>query len=235
MNEVICGALSLVWPGECPGCSARIEPPLFCGECRATLALRDGPRCARCDQSFGADGPSHRCGRCLDRSPQFARAWGLFDYAGPVGDALRRGKYGRRPDVIEHVGKLLGVHVPVDILRDPPSAVIGVPLHRSRVSKRGFSVPQLLAWYAARTLGVRRLRRALRRVRNTPPQAGLVDGARRHNVRGAFTARQGLPNDILLVDDVFTTGATVDAASGALIAAGVQRVRVLCAAYVDLD
>ncbi len=235
MYDVICGALSLVWPGECPACGASIEPPMFCPDCAATLALRDGPRCAICDLGFVADAPSHRCGRCLDRRPRFTRAWGLFDYAGPVGEALRRGKYGRRPEIIEYIGRLLGIHLPPALLRHPPLAVIGVPLHRRRVHRRGFSVPHLLAWYAARTLGVPLLRRGLRRVRDTPPQAGLDDSARRRNVRGAFLAGKTLPDDVLLVDDVFTTGATVDAAAGALTKSGVQRVRVLCAAYVDRD
>jgi len=148
---------------------------------------------------------------------------------------LRRGKYGRRPEIIEHIGRLVGIHLPVDLLRRPPMAVVGVPLHRRRVQRRGFSVPHLLAWYAARTLDVRLLRRGFRRIRDTPPQAGLNDSARRRNVRDAFLATKTLPDDVLLVDDVFTTGATVDAAAAALQKAGVQRVRVLCAAYVDRE
>lgn len=235
MNDIFLGALSLIWPGQCPGCDASIEPPGFCGTCQLSLSVRAGPQCSVCDRSFAADGPRHRCGRCLDRRPRFDRAWGLFDYTGPVGEALRRGKYGRRPELIEYIGELVGVHVPIPLLEDPPHAVVALPLHRRRLHRRGFSVPELLAWYTARSLGVQRVRSGLRRIRDTPPQAGLDDVARRRNVRDAFLARNALPADLVLVDDVFTTGATVDAATLALRKAGVERVRVVCAAYVDLD
>jgi predicted amidophosphoribosyltransferase len=188
-----------------------------------------------CDVSFGAPAPAHRCGRCLDRRPRFERAWGLFDYAGPVGDALRRGKYGRRPEAIEHIGRLVGIHLPTALLAAPPTSVVGVPLHPRRVSERGFSAPRVLACYVACSLGVPLRRRGLRRVRHTPPQAGLNDKARRRNVRGAFAVTRWVPDDVLLVDDVFTTGATVDAAAAALRAAGASRVRVVCAAYVERD
>ena len=199
------------------------------------MAVRKGSRCVICDVTFGAPGPAHQCGRCLDRRPRFDRAWGLFDYTGPVGDALRRGKYGGRPEAIEGVGQLVGVHLPAALACAPPTTVVGVPLHPRRLAERGFSPPRLLAWYVARSLGVPLRRRGLRRVRHTPPQAGLNDTARRQNVRGAFAVKSWQPNDVLLVDDVFTTGATVDAAAAALRAAGAARVRVLCAAYVERD
>ncbi len=123
-----------------------------------------------------------------------------------------------------------------------PTALVAVPLTRRRRYQRGFNQAELLAGVVARALELPRLRGCLARIRDAPPQRSLARGARLRNVRGAFAARGGrldagqLPvRRVALVDDVTTTGATVRAATEALLAAGVGEVHIWVAAKTRND
>lgn len=226
------GLCALVWPARCCTCGERCEPPGLCALCRRLLTPRAGPRCAICDLTLPQDAPAHRCGDCLDRRPRYDHARGVYDYAGPAGDLIRAAKYGHQPAALDALARALAADLPPALVADPPDLVIPVALHPRRVARRGHAPPLCLAHPVARALDRPLGRRSLRRIRATPEQAGLDDAARRRNLRGAFTARP-VPPDVLLVDDVITTGATADAAARALRTAGARRVRVLCAARVE--
>lgn len=114
-----------------------------------------------------------------------------------------------------------------------PTLVVPVPLHARRLARRGYSPPLRIAAHLCRALDLPLARRRLFRVRDTPEQAGLDDAERRRNLRGAFVARRVTGHDVLLVDDVITTGATIDAAARVLIDAGAVRVRAVCGARVE--
>lgn len=117
------------------------------------------------------------------------------------------------------------------ILPDPPpDLVVPVPLHPRRLRERGFNPAALLAQSLSRAWRVARDPVALRRLRDTPSQTLLDRRARKQNVRGAFLSRCKLPAHICLVDDVVTTGATLEAAARALRAGGATRITALCAA-----
>lgn len=229
------GACALLWPARCCACGSPTEPPGLCDHCQQGLCPRPAPRCAICDDRLPADAPAHRCGRCLERRPRYARAWGLFDYAGPAGDVIRAAKYGRQPAALDMVARAMIGHWPPGLDGEPPTLMVPVPLHPRRWVTRGYSPPLRLAAGLARPLGLPVGRRRLRRVRDTPEQAGLDDADRRRNMRGAFVARSVAGHDVVLVDDAMTTGATADAAAAALLAAGAHRVRVICAARVERD
>ncbi|MEZ4470668.1 MAG: ComF family protein [bacterium] len=233
LSLIVEGALDLLWPCACLCCGEAIARPGFCPPCTALVTPRDGPRCARCDTALPTAGPAHECGRCLARKPRFSRGFGVFDYAGPIGDAIRAAKYRRRPDGLPAVSRALVAALPAALREDPPAAVVPVPLHLRRVLDRGIDPPLELAAAVARALGVPLAAHLLARTRDTPAQAGLSEVARRANVRGAFSARGASPGDVLLVDDVSTTGATLDAVARVVARAGAARVRVLAAAMVD--
>jgi ComF family protein len=198
------------------------------------------PRCAACDESVPL--LTAFCSACASTIERAARARGdsfaAFVYGGAVARAITRFKYERRPDLARPLADLLWralePHAPA--LRG--AVVVPVPLHPSRLAERGFNQSSLVARRVAQRLGAVVLPLALERVRDTPRQAALDRGARIANVNGAFRARQPqrlVRKTVLLIDDVCTTGATIDACQRALVDGGASCVARAYIAHVRPD
>lgn len=216
--------LELLYPPRCASCEGAGEP--FCSTCADAL-LPPGEGCPRC----GRPGRAATCGHCLARPPAFdgLRSAGLF--GGPLADAVHALKYGDRPALARPLGRWLAERVPLE----PGSLLVAVPLGRGRRRARGYDQAARLAGHLARASGATLLTGALRRIRETPPQVGLGRAGRAANVAGAFAADPGrvAGRELVLVDDVVTTGATADAAARALLAAGAVRVTVVALARAE--
>jgi ComF family protein len=219
--------LDLVYPPRCAACGEQAEREPFCPVCAGAVDPVP-PGCARC----GLPGPDALCGGCRAAPPAFdaVRAGGLF--GGPLADAVHAFKYGARPALARPLGAWLAARAPL-----PAGAlVVSVPLARGRRIERGYDQAALLADALARAAGVpgQRARRALSRTRETPPQVGRSREERVRNVAGAFAATEAVAGrDVVLVDDVVTTGATADAAAAALRRAGARSVVVVALARAE--
>ncbi len=185
------------------------------------LALVAPARCAGCDEA--ASRSSAFCASCATLLEPVRSPGAVFEYGGPIADAIHRFKYRGRSDL----GATLGAIMAADATcwRGAVDAVVPVPLHWRRRRSRGYDQAALLARPVAKTLGVPSLLSGLKRVRNTPSQVDLPHAERQRNIAGAFEPwRLNGAGRVLLVDDVRTTGATLRAASEALNSAGVTRV-----------
>jgi len=196
----------------------------LCAACRQVLPWNT-PACARCALPLAAPG---QCGACLARPPPFEATWAALHYRFPLDRLLPRFKF--HADLA--AGRLLS-----QLMREAlagavrPQALVPVPLHPTRLRRRGYDQALELARPLARGFGVTLACGVLRRVRATAAQSELGAGARSHNVRGAFAVSGGgLPAHVALVDDVMTTGATLGECARALRGAGVERVDVWVAA-----
>lgn len=188
----------------------------------AGLAVLSPPRCAACDVRV----PLQRafCEACAGSIERARSGDAAFVYGGAMATAIARLKYAGRADLGGTLGALLAQAVP----REGFDLVAPVPLHPARLVERGFNQSALLATPVARSLGVPLAPRLLVRVRPTPRQASLDRAARQQNVSGAFRARlarEARGKRVLLIDDVRTTGATLDASVAALRDAEVADVR----------
>lgn len=226
----------------CAACRQPLEHPLdgpVCHTCWGTAPLLTPPLCDLCgDPLPPAAAPFRVCGRCLGDPPAFevARSAGL--YAGSLKSILRAFKYEGRRTLAARLAGLMR-EAGAGVLAEA-HAVVPVPLHPWRAMHRGFNQADDLA----RHLGLP-VWQPIRRIRHGPPQAGLSSRERRENVRHAFglrgtfvvgwegaLARRLRNRTVVLVDDVMTTGATLDGCSRALLDAGVGTVRVLTVARV---
>jgi ComF family protein len=184
------------------------------------VVLADPPLCERCGR------PSvEPLAFCTEDPPpgiESLRAPLLFD--GPVRDALLKLKFAGLREVATALGR--GMAQAWD---GPPAVLTWVPLSRQRLAERGYDQAEALARAAGEALGAEVLP-LLARTRETPPQARRNRAERRDSLRGAFEAAGGVPQDVVLVDDVVTTGSTAGECAEVLRAAGARRVHVLSAA-----
>ncbi len=205
--------LEFALPQRCPGCGVPADPArLLCAACRERIPRLDIPLCARC---LAAGRPGAGCGV----HPGFAvvAPWLYDERAARIVHAL---KYEGRPALARALGPELARALPPGAA---PDLVVEVPLHPARRRERGYNQAGALADAVAESIAAPRLAGALSRVRATRAQARLGPAERRRNLAGAF--RAGRPaalegRTVLLVDDVMTTGATLEAALAELAAAG---------------
>lgn len=229
--------LDLLYPPACLACRRPTPAPGFCSTCRAAIRTCTAPGCRRCGTPFlQAALVEYDCSRCGRRPPAYrrARARALYRSGGPAADplpaVLQRYKYGRDVTLAPVLGDLVAE---AELARGGDyDLIVPVPLHRERLRWRGFNQSLLLARHIARRIDTPVAPRLLCRTRPTAPQVDLDEKARQANVAGAFAvaasdARRLRDRRILLVDDVLTTGATVDECSKALRRGGAAVVDVL--------
>jgi ComF family protein len=233
MRALAIAALDLLFPAVCPVCSARLgagrHDPL-CGTCWASFARLAPPFCATC----GVPVPSDvvvRCAVCRAAAPAFDYARAAASYGGTLRDAVHALKFGGRRSLARPLGDLIVEHCAGALAA--PDALVPVPLARARERERGFNQAGLLAERLGERLGVRVRSRWLVRLRATAAQSDLSAAERRANVADAFAAAPAVAGrDVVVIDDVITTGATVAECARALHEAGARRVGVLAVARV---
>lgn len=217
-------ALEFFLPAICRSCGSRIfpdDPGPVCFSCRQELVLLD-PRydqlcliCGRPQAQPDADG---RCKSCLPPGP-LQRVLSATVYGGIAALAIERLKYGARTEYAPWIAQWM---IPSLNLLDPSAEgrLLAIPLHRARLKNRGFNQAELLAQHLAKATGRQLLPSVILRQRNTPSQTRLTKKKRLENMREAFSCDpQNHPlagSTIILIDDVATSGATLQAAALAL-------------------
>ena len=175
-------------------------------------------------------GGRRQCGPCRAETSPFNRARAAAEYGGAIASAIQRFKYGKALDILPHLSPFL--HLAARSLA-PPDLIIPIPLHPRRLRQRGFNQSALLARSFARKTRVPWDPSTLIRIRDTPTQTGLSRRLRKENIEGAFRAlqpRRIVGINILLIDDVITTGATVREGATTLKRAGAVRIDIIALA-----
>ena len=237
MRELWRGVLDLLLPRACADCGGPVPgEAALCRTCDAGLPRLPAGLCLGCQDSL-VPSPEVRCPACRDRPRRRAASLAAISFTGPATAWIHRFKYpspglaGLDPAARAVASSLIreaGRRAP----GPRPGAIVPVPLHPRRLRQRGFNPALLLARALAREQGIPVRAGALRRIRDTPSQTGLDRHARRLNLAGAFRSgsRRPLPQTVWLVDDVVTTGSTVEEAARMLRRAGARRVVAICVA-----
>ena len=223
--------LNLLFPSTCTVCHAPVLERRWggaCPECWSSLIRLEPPFCPKCGEP--APAIEGLCGPCLrgDHHFDFARSALLFTPA--LREIIHHLKYADRVSLARPLGDMLKRCFEQEGFEG--NLLVPVPLHRSRERVRGFNQAELIA----SRIGLPIATRLLRRRKNTPSQTGLTRNERKRNLAGAFEIRgEAAGCRIILVDDVYTTGSTMNEIARTLKQAGAERVEVLTVARVASD
>jgi len=231
--------LDFIYPKRCPVCDDIVIPKgkLVCGSCKNILIPLQEPLCYKCGRQIISNS-SEYCDTCVSYNFSFDKAFSLWPYNSTVKTSLSNFKYRGRREFAEYYADKLYEHFHNALPKLNISAVVPVPIHPERLKNRGYNQAELIAEILAKKLDLPIVTDYLIRSKNTVAQKNLDPVSRRKNLREAFRINHNSKfyeiqlKNILLIDDIYTTGSTADACSAVLKEAGTEKVYVLCVASV---
>lgn len=221
-------SIDLLFPPRCAVCDGLItsEDKGICDKCRGSLSYVTGPRCFCCGKTVESEETEY-CGDCRKRKHSFDRGFPLLHYVPPVSDAMAAMKYHGRAEYAAFYGSLLAECFGREWETLKIDCLIPVPVHKDKLKKRGYNQAELLAEALGEILQLPVDNRILIRGEDTRAQKKLSRDERFMNLRSAFQPGSVTPPEtVLLVDDIYTTGATADACAEVLFKAGAERVYI---------
>lgn len=227
--------LDAVYPPRCAACSL-VGCDGWCEECAAQVEYIAPPVCPRCGTPISAE---EFCASCAVNPLVLEAVRAAAYYHGVVQTAIHYCKYGFRPTIAPALAELLvkGWHTALTEPLHAAEAVIPIPIHRTRERERGFNQSALIAKHFCASTGLPLLCHVLTRTVYRQPQVGLDAEERRQNVKDAFCVVNPQPiqgRNVLIVDDVWTTGSTLNEAARALLSAGAARIFAYTVAHEPL-
>ena len=221
----------MAFPARCPICDRPAPfPEIICPACRGKALQVKAPRCLKCGKHIG-DEREEYCKGCRLAMHSFRQGRGLFLYESVAG-SLYRFKYAGRQEYARFYAEEIVKNLGGVIRTWKPDALVPVPIHRTRRRERGYNQAEILAKEIGKRMGIPVISDLIRRVRKTLPQKLLDDAGRQNNLKRAFKIKR---NDVklkrvIVVDDIYTTGSTVDACAVELKRAGAEEVYFITAA-----
>ena len=234
LRELLNDVSNIIFPPQCLACAEIINQPVkqvFCSTCQDKISFITDNFCPICGIPFlNSPSGSHLCGNCLENEPYYtkARAVGCFETV--IMDAIHKFKYGRSISIGDSLGSFMAGFSFPDFDFSEYSMFIPVPLHIQRLRDRGFNQSLLLAKKMGTKYKLPVNFSLLKRCKFTLSQTGLNKAEREKNIKGAFVIsdkKKVAGENIILIDDVYTTGATINECAKVLLKAGAQKVAVL--------
>ena len=229
LRDIVETGIVFLYPAKCRVCEAFLEVtsvPYICADCWHDIQFVAPPWCDIC----GTPDVRGLCDECATAPPRYGKLRSIAFYQTTLQQAIHLFKFEKKKVFAPHLTRLINAHIPIDCCIADYDFILPVPIHKKRLRERGFNQATLLAKGIAQPEGVPVLTNALVRHKHTVAQSSLGMEARQHNIIGAFE----IPNPevirnkrLLIVDDVFTTGATIREAVNELWKADPAEVDVL--------
>ncbi len=237
LKNVATASMDLLFPPSCPYCKEITGDinRLLCMECFSQLKFIKTPYCSCCGRVFYSGSDNHLCGDCLKSSWNFDKARSIFSYEDIIANLIHGLKYSGDMtglNTFQH----LNMQSPISDDLSSPDFIVPVPLHIKRLRMRGFNQALLLAKKLFPKEKEKIKYDILLRKTDTSTQTGLSGKQRRKNLKNTFSVKSSseiIGKNILILDDVFTTGSTVNECAKALKKAGCKRVEVLTICRAD--
>lgn len=220
--------IDLIYPRRCPVCQNIVpyrENSLICDSCRCKLPYISGNCCMKCGKPVELEDQEY-CYDCQHLQKHFVKGYPLFEYSNEVRQGVLAMKYNNRREYAQFYSQEMLKSFGSEWKQIGFDAILPIPIHKHRRRIRGYNQAELLAYPIGDALDVSVYKKLLLRCSDTRPQKELNDEERLKNIKNAFLFRQ---NDVelkkvLLVDDIYTTGATIEACTGVLLQGGVEEV-----------
>jgi len=233
LQLLIRGLADLLFPPRCLLCRKNVHKIEICSDCLEGFRPLSSPLCSICGTEFKTgSGEDHPCGACIKDIPSFDGAASMFIYNDAMKEAVHFFKYKGKSILSRPLGNSLAQH---HLSKGDYDAILPVPLYIKRLRNRGYNQSQLLAVELGRIVGIKVDPWLLKRARPTLSQTGMKRNERIKNLKGAFMLRKGSTvkgMKLLLIDDVYTTGSTVEECAKVLKKGGAKKVNVLTLARV---
>ncbi len=229
MTNIFQKILRQIYPNHCPVCDRVLYDRLICPRCAKKLTYAVQPVCLSCGKPV-ENAAQEYCSDCSRKTHVFDQGRAVWVYQGPMRQILYRYKYSNRRDYTDFfAAEAARIYEPW-IRRRRIEAVVPIPLSRKRRRTRGYNQAEVFAKQLSLLLGLPFYTKLLVRVRNTTPQKQLSVKERKNNLKNAFKIAGNVVKlkRVLLVDDIYTTGSTMDAAARVLKQAGAAEVYCLC-------
>lgn len=226
-------ARELLFPSFCALCTnpAEMGMPL-CPDCLSRMEFISA-RCGLCGEPFSGEPAERLCKDCMTEKPHFEKARAWLKFQEPVTGIVHGFKYQRQFQFLDWMARGLCRLFQKEFAGQKFDMLVPLPMHWQRLMQRGYNQALILARPISQKLKIPLRTGTLVRVRNNPPQVGLTRPARKQNIKKVFAVKNPKMvsgKNILLIDDVITTGATVDEAARVLRKAGAESVSVLALA-----
>ncbi len=226
----------MLFPRRCPVCEGIVPTfgGLICPSCFHKLSFVKSPTCKKCGKEVLSDTIEY-CSDCARRSRSFQYGMALLNYNEAAARSMARIKYHNKREYLDFYSQAAAARYGKRIKKMNVDAFVPVPVHPSKLKARGFNQAQVFAEKLGEQLGIPALSDVLIRDRKTEPQKNLSPRERFANLQHAFHARE-LPDGvrhIMLIDDIYTTGSTIEACTRALKKAGAENIYFLtiCIGY----
>ena len=222
--------LDILCPKTCPMCDKIISRhENICTNCHSKLVYIHEPKCKKCGKEL-RDEAKEYCADCSVKKHYFDLNVAVFEYSAMVSKSLYKFKYHNRRTYARFYGEAIAKHCANDIRRWNPDVIVPVPIHYKKRIKRGYNQATLIARELGKEINIYVDEKYLYRVVNTRPMKELNKTNRKKNVENAFKIYKNVVKytKIILVDDIYTTGSTLDACAKALLGAGASEVFCIC-------
>lgn len=222
--------IRLLFPRRCALCDDILPEggTGVCRKCRGRIHFLKEPLCCRCGRPV-AERDQELCGPCRKTERLFEAGFAPFLYSGSIRQSLLRFKYGHRAEYASFYAEAVAAFGKSRLICWRPELIVPIPVYRTRAIRRGYNQASETAEKLSALTGIPWTDKALVRIRQTKPQKELGPEMRRRNLKQAFAAGEvRLPQRILLVDDIFTTGSTIDAAAEKLMESGAEKIWFAC-------
>lgn len=227
VSDIFERTLDIFFPRRCPVCDDAVDVPgrLICADCESAFKEIKEPYCLKCGRPLKDDALTE-CDECTGKKQDFRRGRAVFEYDDELKESIYRFKYGGRREYADHYSACMERSLGGWIRSLNPDVLIPIPLHKSRLKKRGYNQAVLLADGLGKKLGIPVRNDVLVRSGKTTVQKRLGAQERQNNLKKALKIGSDVVKlkNIVLIDDIYTTGSTINSAASCLRDAGIENV-----------